>query len=129
MIEVGISGVENQPVLKRQGCDPEVMRRNGSSLHPELAKSGGVVVGGSVVREEDVDAALHQEATEDALVVPGMTAEGEPCAKLRHDHKGEIHTVGVSDDLNGLRHALAQIDVPVCVQSDVHFHIAGSTRS
>ena len=129
MIEVGISGVQNQRVLKRQGGDPEVMCGNRSSLHPELAKRGGVVVGRSVVRGQDVDAALHQEATEDALVVPGMTPEREPCAKLRHDHTGEVHTVGVGDDLTGLRHALAEIDVPVCVQSDVHFHIAGSTRS
>lgn len=129
VIEVRIPGMQNQPVLKHEGCDPEVMGGNGSSLRPELAKGGRVVVRGCVVREENVDATLHQEASKHALVVPGVTAEGEPGAKLSHHDEWKVDTVRVGDDLNGLRHALAEVDVPIRIQRDVHFHIAGSTRS
>ncbi len=83
--------VQGETVLKHEGRDPHVVRRNRRALPTELRENRRVVEGGVLVGQQDLDAGLLQEAPEQALVLSRMPTDLKSCAKLADNDEGQEH--------------------------------------
>src|SRR5262245_26738467 len=85
MVEMAIARAERQIVLQDERRDPEIVRGDGGTLSAKLRERRGVVVGGLLVCEQDLDVVLHQKAPEKSLVLSLSYPCGEPCPQLADD--------------------------------------------
>ena len=129
MIEVFVSRVQRKIVLQDQRGQPHIVRRNWRALLPELAEHGGIVVSRLIVGKKDAHAVLQQELSQNPLVFGLPTRVREASPKLADYDEGQQNRFGFFQKRHGLRYALAQVDVSICVESQPHRQRSSSTRS
>jgi hypothetical protein len=119
MIEVTVACAQGQLVLEDQRCDPEIMDENGLSLAAKVAKQGGVMTGGLLVREQRRHAGLREEPVQHAFVLGAASSRRESGSQLGEDHEGQEHGFGVSDQRDDTRLAAAQVRVGIRVEGQL----------
>ena len=93
LVEVRVASAEGEIVLQHKCRDPNVVCGDGGPLTAELAINGSVVMGGLVVRKEDLDAVSDQELVEDPLVFRGVVTDRKSRPEFAQDHKRQIDFV------------------------------------
>ena len=74
MIEMRVSRVQSEPMLEREGSDPDVVRWDGCALHAELMINRCVLKNGGVIREERPHIWLAEKRTKARFVFPPARA-------------------------------------------------------
>lgn len=127
MIEVPISRVQNEIVLKNQGSEPHVVGRNRRSLFSELKKNRGIVMRSLVIGEDDIDAFLKKKASQCSLVLRLTTTVGEACPQFAEDDKRHDDRLGLFEEHHCLDYTFAEIDISVGVECYLHSQRSSST--
>src|SRR3954471_8544093 len=129
MIEVTVARTQNQIVLENQRCDPHVIRRNRRSLFSQLPKQCSVMMSRLIVRKENFDTVLHQEASQYSLVVSLLSSVRETSSELGQNNERQDHCLGFFKKICRFCIAPTKIDVSVRVDRDSHFQTSSSMRS
>ena len=69
-----VTGEQDERMLQDEGCDPHVVRRDGSALLSQLAVNGGVMMGRLFIGIEHTDAGLQQKTAQDGFVARSLAA-------------------------------------------------------
>src|SRR3954451_11459838 len=121
MIEVTVARTQNQIVLENQRCDPHVIRGNRRSLFSQLPKQCCVMVSRLIVRKENIDTVLHQEASQYSLVVSLLSSIRETSSELGQNDERQDHCLGFFKNIGGFGIASTKVNVSVRVDGDSHF--------
>lgn len=127
-VEVAIARVKEQVVLKHQGRNPHVIRRDWSSLSPQLGVDAGIMMRGLLIREQQMDARPSQKARQYGFVLARKSAALKSSSEFSHGDKRQVESARRGELFYRFGHACAKITIPVRVNGNSHFHSSGSTR-
>lgn len=126
-LEIPVERDDRQAVLSRRSGDPEVVRRHGRALSPEVIVDRRVSVGGLVIDRGNATSWCRQELLEQALVLQRPATLQKARTQLPENDGAKPQLGSLLHDRDGLRVMPEERSVCRGVQEEAaHFHISGS---
>jgi len=76
-VKVCVAGTQDKGMLQDEGCDPHVIRRDGSALFSQLPVHSTIVMRCLFVGVENAHTGLEQEPAENGFIARPLTADSE----------------------------------------------------
>ncbi len=77
-----VTGEQDKRMLKDEGCDPHIVRWDGSALLTQLAVNGSVMMRRLFIGIEYTDAGLQEKTAQDSFVARSLAARSKSGAQF-----------------------------------------------
>jgi hypothetical protein len=120
MIEVLISRVKRQTVLKRRRSDPNIMSGNRRSSFLQLHDEIGNEIDRTLIRPKHTNARLRKKPIESMFVLSTLPAAAKSSMEFRKSYKADTDLGGARKDIDHLGDSFVQVAVSVGVEKQPH---------
>src|SRR5436190_9127179 len=129
MVEVTVSGQQQQVMLQDQRGNPYIVNGDGRCLSAQLCSNRGEKVRGLLIREQQPNARRIQEPNKHPLILASPAALLKSRPQLSQNDEGEINPFCLLNLIGDFRYVTAKVTIGIRVEGDFHRHNDGSIRS